>query len=183
MTVDAGEPATELTPTPGSTECTTSTETGLRTCLPVTPAELVLGVAAPPEAAPPAVKAAIAAANRIRTLPYIWGGGHARWSSPGYDCSGAVSFALHGAGLIDDPDGLRRNDELGRAGQRAMDHDLRERRPRVRGDRRAPLGHRRRHRRDRAALASGNGVDEGLRRAAPGRLLEPPLRLRVDLAA
>jgi hypothetical protein len=96
---DKGEPATELTPTPGSLECTTSPE-GLRTCLPVTPATLVLGVAAPPETAPPAVKAAIASANLIHTRPYIWGGGHARWWMPGYDCSGAVSFALHGAGLI-----------------------------------------------------------------------------------
>jgi hypothetical protein len=76
---------------------------GVRTCLPVTPATLVLGVAAPPESAPPAVKAAIAAANKIRTRPYIWGGGHGRWWSPGYDCSGAVSYALHGAGLIDTP--------------------------------------------------------------------------------
>jgi hypothetical protein len=99
---ETGEPVTESTPTPGSTECTTSPE-GLRSCLPVTPAELVLGVAAPPETAPPAVKAAIAAANEIRTRPYIWGGGHARWWSPGYDCSGAVSFALHGAGFIETP--------------------------------------------------------------------------------
>jgi hypothetical protein len=99
---DSGEPATATTPTPGSLECTTGPE-GLRTCLPVTPATLVLGVAAPPETAPPAVKAAIAAANRIHTRPYIWGGGHARWWMPGYDCSGAVSFALHGAGLITTP--------------------------------------------------------------------------------
>ena len=49
--VRQGEPATEATPTPGSLECTTSPE-GLRTCLPVTPATLVLGVAAPPETAP-----------------------------------------------------------------------------------------------------------------------------------
>ena len=46
MTVDSGEPATEETPTPGSIECTTSTETGLRTCLPVTPAEHVSELAA-----------------------------------------------------------------------------------------------------------------------------------------
>jgi hypothetical protein len=102
VTIDAGEPATESTPTPGSIECTTNPE-GLRSCLPVTTAEFVLGAAAPPEAAPPAVKAAIAAANTIRTRPYIWGGGHARWWSPGYDCSGAVSYALHGAGLITTP--------------------------------------------------------------------------------
>jgi hypothetical protein len=102
LSTDAGEPATELTPTPGSIECTTSPE-GLRSCLPVTSAEFVLGAAAPPETAPPAVKAAVAAANTIRTRPYIWGGGHARWWSPGYDCSGAVSYALHGAGLITTP--------------------------------------------------------------------------------
>jgi hypothetical protein len=102
FTTDNGEPATESTPTPGSTECTTTPE-GTRSCLEVAPATFVLGVAAPPEAAPPAVKAAIAAANLIRTRPYIWGGGHARFASPGYDCSGAVSFALHGAGLITTP--------------------------------------------------------------------------------
>jgi hypothetical protein len=102
MVAEEGAPATEATPTPGSTECTLSPE-GTRTCLPVTPGTLVQGVVAPPENAPEAVKAAIAAANRIRTLPYIWGGGHARWASPGYDCSGAVSFALHGAGLITTP--------------------------------------------------------------------------------
>ena len=42
----------------------------------------------------------IAAANKIRTRPYIWGGGHGRWWDRGYDCSGAVSFALHGARLM-----------------------------------------------------------------------------------
>jgi hypothetical protein len=99
---DEGAPATESTPTPGSTECTLNPE-GVRTCLPVTPGTLVEGVVAPPENAPAPVKAAIAAANRIHTLPYIWGGGHARFASPGYDCSGAVSYALHGAGLITTP--------------------------------------------------------------------------------
>ncbi len=99
LTPDDGEAATEATPTPGSIECTTDPE-GIRSCLPVTPGTLVEGMVAPPETAPAAVKAAIAAANRIHTLPYIYGGGHAKWASPGYDCSGAVSFALHGAGLI-----------------------------------------------------------------------------------
>jgi hypothetical protein len=102
METDEGAPATESTPTPGSTECTLGPE-GVRTCLPVTPGTLVEGVVAPAENAPPAVKAAVAAANRIHTLPYVWGGGHARWASPGYDCSGAVSFALHGAGLLATP--------------------------------------------------------------------------------
>jgi hypothetical protein len=103
ISTDRGAPATATTPTPASTECTPATETTPATCLPVAKAQYVLGVAAPPETAPPPVKAAIAAANMIRTKPYIWGGGHARWWMPGYDCSGAVSFALHGAGLITTP--------------------------------------------------------------------------------
>jgi hypothetical protein len=102
MSTDIGTPATGSTPTPGSTECTLGPE-GVRSCLPVTAGMLVEGVVAPPENAPAAVKAAIAAANQIHTRPYIWGGGHGRWWSPGYDCSGAVSYALHGAGLITTP--------------------------------------------------------------------------------
>lgn len=64
-------------------------------------AALVSGRATAPQAAPPAVRAAIEAANRIRNRPYLWGGGHGRWWSRGYDCSGAVSFALHGGDLLD----------------------------------------------------------------------------------
>jgi cell wall-associated NlpC family hydrolase/soluble lytic murein transglycosylase-like protein len=66
-------------------------------------AVLVGNVASAPRSAPPAVKAAIEAANSISTTPYVWGGGHASWYSYGYDCSGAVSFALYGAGLLDTP--------------------------------------------------------------------------------
>ena len=58
---------------------------------------------APRESAPAAVKAAIAAANSITATPYVWGGGHGSWYSYGYDCSGAVSFALYGAGLLGTP--------------------------------------------------------------------------------
>jgi hypothetical protein len=61
------------------------------------------GRALAPLDAPPAVRKVIAAANRIRTKPYIWGGGHGRWWDRGYDCSGAVSYALHGGALIDSP--------------------------------------------------------------------------------
>lgn len=56
-----------------------------------------------PRVAPPAVKDAIEAANSIATTPYIWGGGHGSFESSGYDCSGAVSYALHGAGLLGVP--------------------------------------------------------------------------------
>jgi membrane-bound lytic murein transglycosylase B len=60
-------------------------------------------LASPPRSAPPAVKAVIAAANSIVDTPYVWGGGHGSWYSYGYDCSGAVSFALHGGGLLQTP--------------------------------------------------------------------------------
>jgi cell wall-associated NlpC family hydrolase/soluble lytic murein transglycosylase-like protein len=66
-------------------------------------AVLVGELASAPSEAPAAVKAAIAAANSISTTPYVWGGGHASWYSYGYDCSGAVSFALYGAGLLETP--------------------------------------------------------------------------------
>lgn len=64
-------------------------------------ANLVVGRAIAPPGAPDAVKQVIAAANRIRHRPYVWGGGHRSWFSRGYDCSGAVGYALHGAGLLD----------------------------------------------------------------------------------
>ena len=51
----------------------------------------------------PPVRRGSSAANQIRTKPYIWGGGHGRWWDAGYDCSGAVSFALHGGGLLASP--------------------------------------------------------------------------------
>ncbi len=62
---------------------------------------LVHGRAVPPPHAPPAVKEVIAAANQIDGRPYVWGGGHLGWRSRGYDCSGAVGYALHAAGMLD----------------------------------------------------------------------------------
>ena len=59
--------------------------------------------ASAPSAAPQAVQDAISAANSIATTPYIWGGGHGSFESSGYDCSGAVSFALHGGGFLESP--------------------------------------------------------------------------------
>ena len=56
-----------------------------------------------PSDAPPEVQAAIAAANRIVGKPYKYGGGHGQWEDSGYDCSGTVSYALHGAGLLNTP--------------------------------------------------------------------------------
>jgi putative peptidoglycan binding protein len=46
------------------------------------------------------VRRVIAAANRIASKPYKYGGGHGRWNDTGYDCSGSVSYALHGGGLL-----------------------------------------------------------------------------------
>jgi cell wall-associated NlpC family hydrolase len=56
-----------------------------------------------PESAPQPVKDAIAAANRITRKPYRYGGGHGSFEDSGYDCSGAVSYALHGGDLLDRP--------------------------------------------------------------------------------
>jgi peptidoglycan hydrolase CwlO-like protein len=61
------------------------------------------GDAVPPSNAPLAVRAVIEAANQIDDLPYIWGGGHGSFTASGYDCSGAVSYALHGGGFLSSP--------------------------------------------------------------------------------
>lgn len=61
------------------------------------------GVAYAPSRAPQSVKNAIWAANTLRRKPYIWGGGHGSFNDRGYDCSGTVSFALHGAGALAAP--------------------------------------------------------------------------------
>ena len=61
------------------------------------------GLAVAPATAPEEVKAIIAAGNEIATKPYKYGGGHGRFRDSGYDCSGSISYALHGAGLLDTP--------------------------------------------------------------------------------
>jgi len=62
------------------------------------------GLAAAPLDAPPEVQNAVWAANKIIGLPYVYGGGHnLRFTGRGYDCSGTVSFALHGANLLRAP--------------------------------------------------------------------------------
>ncbi|MEA2332552.1 MAG: hypothetical protein QOH58_2690 [Thermoleophilaceae bacterium] len=61
------------------------------------------GLAVAPASAPEEVKAIIAAGNEIASKPYKYGGGHGRWRDSGYDCSGSISYALHGAGLLDTP--------------------------------------------------------------------------------
>jgi hypothetical protein len=86
------------TGSPGSTTTTTTTTTSSGT------AQLQPdGTALAPASAPRQVRKAIAAGNKIHTRPYIWGGGHRRFKSRGYDCSGAVSYVLHAAGLLRSP--------------------------------------------------------------------------------
>jgi hypothetical protein len=59
------------------------------------------GQAVAPAGAPPAVTELIAAGNAIASLPYRYGAGHKSFDDTAYDCSGSVSYALHGAGLLD----------------------------------------------------------------------------------
>jgi cell wall-associated NlpC family hydrolase len=61
------------------------------------------GNAKVPEGAPPAVAAIIGSANAIARFPYVYGGGHGSFVDSAYDCSGSVSYALAGAGLLDAP--------------------------------------------------------------------------------
>ena len=85
---------------PWGAGCTSLPPSGQRTSS-TCGATLVDGHAIAPPNAPALVKQVIAAANRIDGRPYVWGGGHAGWRARGYDCSGAVGYALHGAGLLD----------------------------------------------------------------------------------
>jgi cell wall-associated NlpC family hydrolase len=80
----------------------TSTET--ESTGPPGKAKLRDGEAIPPSDAPDRVVNAIEAANEIaKGKDYCMGGGHARWKSRCYDCSGAVSYALKGARMLDSP--------------------------------------------------------------------------------
>ena len=83
----------------------------------------------------------IAAANKIEDKPYKYGGGHGNWNDKGYDCSGAVSYALHGGGLLKTPARLERPRQVRRARQGLVDHRLRRPEPRLHGRRRPPVRH------------------------------------------
>lgn len=61
------------------------------------------GSAIAPIGAPDAVQSVVSAGNAIKNFPYIWGGGHGSFQARGYDCSGSVSYALKGAGLVNQP--------------------------------------------------------------------------------
>jgi cell wall-associated NlpC family hydrolase len=59
--------------------------------------------AVPAPDTPYRIKEVIWAGNRIRRKPYVWGGGHGSWEDNGYDCSGSVSYALHGGDFVSHP--------------------------------------------------------------------------------
>jgi cell wall-associated NlpC family hydrolase len=103
----APAPAEQLTsatggsPVSGATATTADTKPQL--LVPGSLARYVNGLAAAPMSAPASVQQVIWAANEIIGLPYIFGGGHASFTSPGYDCSGTVSYALHGGSFLTTP--------------------------------------------------------------------------------
>jgi cell wall-associated NlpC family hydrolase len=105
-TTGGGTSTTATTPTtaPSSTDTAEGPTPRPELLVPGTMARYVNGLAAAPMSAPLAVQQIIWAGNELIGLPYIYGGGHASFISPGYDCSGTVSFALHGAGLISSPE-------------------------------------------------------------------------------
>ncbi|MFM8791506.1 MAG: hypothetical protein ACKOFX_03340 [Solirubrobacterales bacterium] len=72
-------------------------------CVKFKKARLINGMAIAPTTAPARVKAVIEAANKIRNKPYRWGGGHGSFEDTGYDCSGAVSYALKGGNFVTSP--------------------------------------------------------------------------------
>jgi len=72
--------------------------------VPGTHARYVGGLAAAPMSAPAVVQQIVWAGDQIIGLPYVFGGGHASFVAKGYDCSGTVSFALHGASLLQTPE-------------------------------------------------------------------------------
>ena len=95
-----------LAPAGASAQCAGGglTPAGVDICTPTPNARLLKnGMLVPPNSAPGRVKRVIAFANRIRTKPYVWGGGHGRWWDRGYDCSGSVSYALHGGRFLRSP--------------------------------------------------------------------------------
>ena len=74
------------------------------------------GTATAPAGAPAAVQAMITSANSILNTSYCVGGGHGTWQSSCYDCSGSVSFVLHGAGLLSSSEDSTGLESYGAAG-------------------------------------------------------------------
>ncbi len=100
----AGTNGTEVSPAPGSRrEPLVARIPAKPNSYGDPPATYVSGIALAPPGAPERVAGTINAANTIVGRPYVWGGGHGSWYDRGYDCSGAVSFALAGGGFLSQP--------------------------------------------------------------------------------
>jgi cell wall-associated NlpC family hydrolase len=97
-------PTGQVNGTTGGMPVGTAADTKPQLLVPGTIARYVDGLAAAPMSVPAAVQEIVWAGNELIGLPYIYGGGHASFVSPGYDCSGSVSFALHGANLLQTPE-------------------------------------------------------------------------------
>jgi cell wall-associated NlpC family hydrolase len=97
-------PAGQLGGSTGGSPVGTAANIKPQLLVPGSTARYVNGLAAAPMSAPAAVQAMIWAGNQIIGLPYVFGGGHASFTASGYDCSGTVSFALHGASLLATPE-------------------------------------------------------------------------------
>jgi peptidoglycan hydrolase-like protein with peptidoglycan-binding domain len=110
----AGSTGTPTTTTTSTTTTTTPQPTGPSTggtTLTPPPANSTVekasldsnGLAVAPQSAPIQIREIIDAANNIAFDPYVYGGGHQSFNSTGYDCSGSVSYALHGAKMVTSP--------------------------------------------------------------------------------
>jgi cell wall-associated NlpC family hydrolase len=112
-------PQTEVADVNGGTIAGTPSNGLPHLLVPGSTAEIVHGLAAAPEQAPAAVQDIIWAANKIIGRPYVYGGGHRSFKSHGYDCSGTVSYALHGGSLLRAPLDSGQFERWGKAGQGA----------------------------------------------------------------
>ncbi|HEX4466243.1 MAG TPA: hypothetical protein VH025_03585 [Solirubrobacteraceae bacterium] len=101
--VAPGKPSA-LTTTTGGSSVTAASLGKPELLVPGTRARYVGGIAAAPMSAPEVVQEIVWAGDQIIGLPYIFGGGHASFKASGYDCSGTVSFALHGGDLLSTPE-------------------------------------------------------------------------------
>jgi len=102
-TPTGGSPVGSATSAGSSTSVLVGAAAKPQLVVPGSLARYVGGLAAAPMSAPPAVQQAIWSANQIVGLRYVYGGGHGSFVDSGYDCSGTVSFALHGGGLLTAP--------------------------------------------------------------------------------
>jgi hypothetical protein len=103
--------ACPLVAAPGASAQTSAMSGGGASFVPPPPppekGALVDGRLVAPASAPTRIKRVIAAANQLVEKPYVYGGGHQPfrrgWLDRGYDCSGAVSHALHGGRFLRSP--------------------------------------------------------------------------------